>query len=73
MMILEKNRESTRNRTKKSKQRILKENREVLMDFLMFLATNNEEGQAIFGTTVKMQFSKRLLRKRSDNIEHTGK
>ena len=35
-----------------------KENKEVLMDLLTFLATNDEEGQAIFETTVKEQSSK---------------
>ena len=43
------------------------------MDLLMSLANNDEEGQAIFETTIKEQFLKLPLRKRSDGSEHTGK
>ena len=50
-----------------------KENKEVLMDLLTSLATNEEEGQAIFETTVMDQISKWPLRKRSESTEHRGK
>ena len=42
------------------------------MDLLTFLATNHEEGQAIFEIAINEQSSECTLKKQRESLEHIG-